>query len=1241
MYYNICKSIVKEYIMKKRMISFCLLLTLLFGLVSGISVSAESTDLSVPQTAIFVDLTWTESTVPASATFGGTTVNLTWNENAFADAQDALDAAPIGGTVVLRPGTYSTAFIIKKSVTLLGAKAGIDPNTKGDKATDDWTLTTGRGSDETIITAVVHMGVYKETAYADATDITVDGVMLSAGGQLRSNCGDAGSANLTLKNIYVKDSTISTGPFFLMPYYCTDTANGNQYQRNVTIAAVRYENQDNQALALSADSADISGVYMDETSDGVFLPGASASTASTAAVTWNIHDCMFCNPVHRVMTLNWDTAQVTSGKDNALKLNTALSKREKVTTKVEGCVFYNCFNPDKVNTIYFRTNLDTVYYEFTDNIFYNTVQPKSSHVPLAGYSTKTRDYSDQLTIQKNQFIGKFSNHWLFANSGGYVDLSGNYCEDAEGNVTAMKTQQTKSRLVKQDWWYADRSMTTTVYADTVEAPGADATFVDLESDVKWLGRTYAEGDKHYFNWSSSGFEFNFTGTAAYATLHCTNNYAAEDDLWKYATAYLWVYVDGVKTQLIQLTDETERVILAEGLEDGEHTIKVVKRVNGRSNRAAVSQIWVNEGGNVEMPNRVAGRKMQFVGDSITVGYGAVNSASGTYDGITGLGESTWTVNGEDSTMTYVALAARYFGADNHTIAISGRGIVKNNGGTTNDLAPKLYEYTDWNNKAQWDHSTYQPDVIVINYGTNDSSSSANVSAEDFKVGCKAFIEQVRGQNPNAYIIYAYGFMGNTYDTVIREVVAQLNETDSKIYYLPLTAVSDDETSLAHPTAEAHADRSTGLIELIAQITGWDEHTTCSYEKTTLQEATCTAEGVDAYVCSVCGDTYTETVATVPHVASETITPYEGQEATCYTDGLGYKKCTGCNYKVEENLKIAATNEHVWAETLTQGETSHYYACTTDGCTAKKDEAAHEAADELVVDTAPTCAKEGIGHSVCKDCGKTLEENKPIAATGKHVAADELVVDTAATCGQDGVGHSVCKTCGTTMEENLAIAATGKHSYDKGVVTVQPTTTKEGVKTYTCGVCGDIKTEKIAKTKPAVSFIDVKKSDYFYNAVVWAVEKGVTTGTSKTEFSPEDSCTRAQAVTFLWRAAGSPAPKSSNNPFKDVKKSDYYYKAVLWAVENGITKGTSATAFSPEESCTRGQIVTFLWRAQSGKKVSATNPFTDVKSGDYYYNAVLWAVKNDVTTGTSAKAFSPADTCTRGQIVTFLYRAMEK
>ena len=170
------------------------------------------------------------------------------------------------------------------------------------------------------------------------------------------------------------------------------------------------------------------------------------------------------------------------------------------------------------------------------------------------------------------------------------------------------------------------------------------------------------------------------------------------------------------------------------------------------------------------------------------------------------------------------------------------------------------------------------------------------------------------------------------------------------------------------------------------------------------------------------------------------------------------------------------------------------------------------------------------------------------------------------------------------------------------------------------------------------FVDVAEDAYYYDAVLWAAEEGITSGTDATHFSPDATCTRAQAVTFLWCAAGSPAPKSSTMPFTDVTADAYYHNAVLWAVENGITSGTSATTFSPDATCTRAQIVTFLWRAQESSAADTVNPFTDVAADAYYNSAVLWAVENGITAGTTATTFSPDNDCTRAQIVTFLYRS---
>ena len=169
------------------------------------------------------------------------------------------------------------------------------------------------------------------------------------------------------------------------------------------------------------------------------------------------------------------------------------------------------------------------------------------------------------------------------------------------------------------------------------------------------------------------------------------------------------------------------------------------------------------------------------------------------------------------------------------------------------------------------------------------------------------------------------------------------------------------------------------------------------------------------------------------------------------------------------------------------------------------------------------------------------------------------------------------------------------------------------------------------------FVDVATGSYYEDAVDWAVENGITQGTDDTHFSPDGICTRAQAVTFLWRAAGSPKPEPRAMPFTDVPVGSYYYDAVLWAVENGITKGTSDTTFSPNMTCTRAQIVAFLWRSEKSPAAGIANPFADVKSTAYYADAVLWAVKENITKGTTSTTFSPNADCTRAQIVTFLWR----
>lgn len=172
------------------------------------------------------------------------------------------------------------------------------------------------------------------------------------------------------------------------------------------------------------------------------------------------------------------------------------------------------------------------------------------------------------------------------------------------------------------------------------------------------------------------------------------------------------------------------------------------------------------------------------------------------------------------------------------------------------------------------------------------------------------------------------------------------------------------------------------------------------------------------------------------------------------------------------------------------------------------------------------------------------------------------------------------------------------------------------------------------------FTDVPDGEFYSDSVAWAVKNDITQGTSATTFSPDATCTRGQVVTFLWRAFGKPVA-SGENKFTDVVSSDYYYNAVLWAVENEVTNGTSATTFSPDAPCTRGQVVTFLWRAAGKPTATGKNAFTDVASTEYYYDAVLWAVGEGITNGTTDTTFAPDATCTRAHIVTFLFRFFAK
>jgi len=201
-------------------------------------------------------------------------------------------------------------------------------------------------------------------------------------------------------------------------------------------------------------------------------------------------------------------------------------------------------------------------------------------------------------------------------------------------------------------------------------------------------------------------------------------------------------------------------------------------------------------------------------------------------------------------------------------------------------------------------------------------------------------------------------------------------------------------------------------------------------------------------------------------------------------------------------------------------------------------------------------------------------------------------------------------------------------------------TNSGTNTNTNTNTNSSATGSKTETTP-VRFTDVRPDAYYAKAVAWAAEQGITAGVSETEFAPENSCTRSQILMFLWKAAGSPAAKSTENPFTDISEQDAYYQAVLWAVENGITLGVDEQTFAPNDTVTRAQAVAFQYRAAGNPVVGGQQQFNDVSAADYYAEAVAWALEQGITSGTGDNQFSPADHCTRAQIVTFLYNSQAK
>ena len=499
--------------------------------------------------------------------------------------------------------------------------------------------------------------------------------------------------------------------------------------------------------------------------------------------------------------------------------------------------------------------------------------------------------------------------------------------------------------------------------------------------------------------------------------------------------------------------------------------------------------------------------------------------------------------------------------------------------------------------------------------------------------------------------------------------------------------------LYEPTCEE--DGLQGHICLICEETELEAipATGHSLEKVDAQPASCEEDGVkEHYKCSACGkifaDAEGETELEAPEVIPATghdLTAVAEVPAACEADGVkAYWKCETCGKlfsdaegknEIEAPEVIPATGHSLTAvaevpATCETAGVKAYWKC--DDCGKLFADEAGETvieAPEAIPATghttilqnakAATCTEEGYtGDFYCIDCEKVVKQGKVIA---KVPHALEKTEEVPATCEADGMkAYWTCSVCGklfadeectTEIEEPEVIAKLG-HDWDDGVVTKEPTLASEGEKLFTCkNDPSHTRTEVLPKLSdcdggencPSKDFTDVDRSpeSWSHEPIDWAVLMNITNGTTKTTFSPDASCTRAQAVTFLWRAAGCPEPADADSPFTDVTLDSWYAKAVLWAVEKGITNGTSATTFSPDDTCTRAQIVTFLWRMQEQPAAEESSDFTDVPADAYFAGAVDWAVEQGITNGVSETEFAPDNDCTRAHIVTFLFRLLGK
>ena len=445
--------------------------------------------------------------------------------------------------------------------------------------------------------------------------------------------------------------------------------------------------------------------------------------------------------------------------------------------------------------------------------------------------------------------------------------------------------------------------------------------------------------------------------------------------------------------------------------------------------------------------------------------------------------------------------------------------------------------------------------------------------------------------------------------------------------------------------------------------GWDAYDTCTRcDYTTCKELpalghdltahaaaapSCTKTGWEAYeTCSRCDhSTYKE----LPALGHDPVTD-SAEAASCTQPGRSAgSHCARCGevFAAQETVPALGHDWGAWTAARTDAEVLWTKGCTR--CDAEETNTVQIAALAALIAEAEAADREGTTGEAWANLSAALVEAKRIF----DAAEDQTSVDAAAQTLTTALAALQIKLDVTGLLAAIANArALDPDEYTEESAAVLQAALKAAEdalqsrdQTVIYAAADRLNAAIDALERKPFRFADVQDPDaFFFAPVYWAYghTPQITTGVSDTQFGPGQSCTRAQVVTFLWRAANSPSTAQANNPFGDVSESNYYYNAVLWAVERGITAGTGEGKFSPNAVCTRAQTVTFLWRAAGepavGSDIAPQNPFTDVKETAYYYSAVLWAVNAGVTAGTGAGSFSPNAVCTRGQVVTFLYRS---